>query len=105
MQLPLVTPRDGQGMETVLRYLVHDLDAVDAYASIVAQTSPDAAELIARISYSAAETPPANHFGLPLAVMTAAAAENWFDCLAIWATMRDRHLPCVLLELTASVAG
>lgn len=82
----------------------HTIDAVDAYASIVAQTSPDAAELIARISYSAAGSPPANHFGLPLTVMTA-AAEHWFDCLVIWAAMRDRHLPCVLLEPTASVAG
>ncbi|QCW51006.1 hypothetical protein FE634_12445 [Nocardioides dongxiaopingii] len=90
--------------------LVNDVDAVGAYPSIVVGHPPKPAKLIARLSYfpdgeSVAGVPMAAHYGEAMGATPAANAGVFFDVLATWATLRDRHIPAVLEALAAMLVG
>jgi hypothetical protein len=88
------------GLADLFADLVHDLDAVEAYASIVRGYPPNQANFIARLSY--ADHPRqvdglvAAHYEDGVDSMPTAANRAWFDVAATWATLRDRHTPAIL---------
>jgi hypothetical protein len=86
------------GFRDLFEDLLNDLHAVDALACVVLDRGDGTAEYLARLEYSA-QDPPAVHHSVPTTATRAGAAEQWFDCLAIWATLRDRHLPSVLVRV------
>lgn len=87
--------------------LVHDVDAVDAYASVVRGYPPASATLIARLSYADDPTKGglvAAHYADTVDVMATAASGSWFDVLATWATLRDRHTPAILNQVVTHIS-
>lgn len=88
------------GFSSLYDDLVHDLDAVEAHATIVRGYPPEAATLIARLSYAQDATDPsrpvAAHYLDDSDVMAAGKESKWFDVLATWASLRDRHTPSLL---------
>lgn len=88
------------GLSDLFADVVHDLDAVQAYASIVRGYPPNRATLIARLSYvdhpTEVGSPVAAHYEDDINSMPAAANAAWFDVAATWATLRDRHTPAIL---------
>jgi hypothetical protein len=88
------------GLADLFADVVHDLDAVEAYASIVRGYPPSRAILIARLSYADHPTEVENlvaaHYEDSVDSMPAAANRAWFDVAATWATLRDRHTPAIL---------
>lgn len=96
------------GLDDLFIRLVHDLEAVDAYASVVRGYPPNPATLVARLSYADHATDDgvlvAAHYGDDIQTMSAAANEEWFDVLATWATLRDRHTPAILRALITELA-
>lgn len=82
--------------------LLHDLKMLDAFGCIVAEDPAAQTKFVARIAYQPGTAPPATHYGIPADATPAGANQSWFDCIARWATMRDRHQPAVLLELIAA---
>lgn len=89
------------GFQDLYEDLVNDLDAVGAMATVVFERAFDDAELLARVRYSPNDDPPAEHHSAPPDGSPAGAASAWFDCLARWATLRDRHVPSVVRALVA----
>lgn len=87
------------GFRDLYEDLLNDLHAVEALACIVLDRGDDAPEYVARLEYSLQDDPPAVHHGVPATALRAGAAEAWFDCLATWATLRDRHLPSVIARV------
>lgn len=85
------------GYEGLYIDLVHDLNAVDAAASIVCRRESGTV-LVARISYDVSGDHPADHHLQPLDEMAPARHRRWFDCFATWATQRDRHIPAVVRQ-------
>ncbi len=84
------------GFHDLYQDLVNDIDAVGAMATLVFERGLDDAELLARVHYSPDDDPPAEHHMAPTDGSPAGAAGAWFDCLARWATLRDRHIPSVV---------
>lgn len=83
--------------------LVNDLEALDAMAKIVAPDDAGGDRLVARIAYTAGPSPvPAAHHRIAADSTAAGQAGQWFDCVAAWATYRDRHVPAVLRALLAA---
>jgi hypothetical protein len=94
------------GFHGLYRDLVNDLEAVDAIAQIVAPDGEGGHRLIARIDYTADSGPvPADHHADPADGTPAGRDRQWFDCVAGWATYRDRHVPAVLHALLESAAA
>jgi len=91
------------GFDDLYADLLSDLDVVGAMASIVVERSPGDAELVARLAYSNEVDPVAVHHGVPAESTPPGAAGVLFDCIAAWATTRDRHLPAVLAALLPAV--
>jgi hypothetical protein len=89
------------GFQDLYEDLVNDLDAVSAMATVVFERAFDDVELLARVRYSPNDDPPAEHHSAPPDGSPAGAASAWFDCLARWATLRDRHVPSVVRALVA----
>lgn len=90
------------GLADIFADLVHDLDAAEAYASIVRGYPPNQATLIARLSYADHPTGAgliAAHYEDSVDAMPAAANGAWFDVAATWGTLRDRHTPAILEAL------
>lgn len=79
--------------------VLNDLHAVDALACVVLDRGDGDAEYLARLEYLTQDEPPALHYTVPTTVTAAGAAEHWFDCLATWATLRDRHMPSVIARI------
>lgn len=94
------------GFQDLYRNLVNDLEAVDAIAKIVSPDDVGGDRLVARIAYTANPSPvPAAHHAVHADDTPAGRAGQWFDCLAAWATYRDRHVPAVLRALLQDAAG
>lgn len=90
------------GFHDLYEDLVNDLDAVGAMATVVFERAIADAELIARVYYSPNVDPPAEHHIASPDGWPAGAASAWFDCLARWATLRDRHTPSIIREIVDS---
>jgi hypothetical protein len=93
------------GLGDLYADLLNDLDAVGAMASIVVQRSPSDVEFVARLAYSTEVDPAAVHHGVPVESTPPGAAGALFDCVTVWATTRDRHLPAVLAALLSSASS
>lgn len=94
------------GFHDLYRDLVSDLEAVDAIAKIVSPDGGGGERLVARIAYAADPGPhPAAHHAVPAESSLAGRDGQWFDCIATWATFRDRHVPAVLQALLESAVG
>lgn len=97
------------GCEELYESLVSDVDAVGAYPTIVVGHPPGPAKLIARLSYrvdgeSASGSPVAAHYSEGADAMLSSKADEFFDVLATWATLRDRHIPAVLQAIAGGTA-
>jgi hypothetical protein len=93
------------GFHDLYRDLVNDLEAVDAIAKIVSPDDGGGDRLVARIAFTADPGPvPAAHHAVPADATPAGRAREWFDCVAGWATYRDRHVPAVLRVLLEKAA-
>jgi hypothetical protein len=88
------------GLSDLFRDLVNDLDSVNAMASIVAAEEMGA-QLVARVEYNPEADLPAAHHRIPVDSTDAGKEGHFFDCLAAWSTMRDRHLPSVIKSIIA----
>lgn len=93
------------GFHDLYQDLVNDLDAVGAMAALVYEKSLGDAELLSRVYYSTDDEPPAEHHTVPPDGWPAGAAGAWFDCLARWATLRDRHTPAVVRALLGAAGS
>ena len=89
------------GLRDLYEDLLNDLHALSAMATVVIQRSVGEAELAVRLSYSLTDPTPAVHHDVPIDSMPAARDGKYFDCLASWATMRDRHVPALLRRLAS----
>lgn len=89
------------GFNNLYEDLVNDVDAVGAIATVILERALDDAELLARVRYSPNDDPPAEHHSVPADRSPAGGAAAWFDCLARWATLRDRHIPSVVRAIVA----
>ncbi|MGN9811405.1 hypothetical protein ACTMSW_18865 [Micromonospora sp. BQ11] len=79
--------------------LVNDLEALSAMATLVVEQQTGIAQLVARADYASVVGLPAAHHAIPIDALPAAREGAYFDCLAGWATTRDRHLPSMLRQL------
>jgi hypothetical protein len=90
------------GLHDLYGDLVNDLVAVDAMATLVSYTYDGSVELLARVYYPPGfESSPAHH-EVSTSVLPAAREGKFFDCIAEWATYRDRHLPALLAAVCRS---
>lgn len=87
------------GFTDLYAEVVIDLHAVGAMARVVVEGGPGGTRLVARIAYSTTDGAAAEHHSTTTDSTPAGAAGAWFDCLATWATTRDRHVPAVLRQL------
>ena len=85
------------GMSDLFDDLLNDIDAVGGFARLVYDDGEARPQLIARVEYRSSSGP-ATHHHIPSNSTPPGAQREWFDCVAIWATVRDRHVPAVISE-------
>ena len=85
------------GLSDLFDDLLNDLDAVGGFARLVYDDGEARPQLIARVEYSSSK--PAKHHHIPSNSTPPGAEREWFDCVAIWATVRDRQVPAVISEV------